>query len=341
MSWHGSTEAMLGYPPDSLRSFAQFLELVEPADRQGLDHHWRESLRSQAPISLECRLRGADSGHLVVRIDGRVIADEQGSPARVVGFMRNVAATDQSRAELERRVSTRTAQLEAAQAELEAFTYSVSHDLRAPLRHIAGFTQLLQARIPAGDEAAQRYMATIIGATVRMGDLIDKLLTLSRIDQTTLQRQSIDVRHLIDEIVAEFAEHVAARRISWRIDALPVIVADKSLLRIALTNLLSNALKFTSRRDLAEIGIEYEHDARAEVHVLRVTDNGAGFDMRYADKLFGVFQRLHADSDFAGSGVGLAAVRRIVQRHAGRVWAKGEPGQGAVFGFTLPVDPAF
>ena len=238
--------------------------------------------------------------------------------------------------ELERRVAERTAQLEAANKELEAFAYSVSHDLRSPLRHVDGFLGMLRARIgPALDEESAHYMALISDAAVRMGALIDALLAFSRMGRNELATARVDLGLLVREAVAELEPEARGRTIDWRISDLPVVAGDRTMLRLVLVNLISNALKFTQPRERAEIQIGCQPGPAAEV-VVFVRDNGVGFDLKFAGKLFGVFQRLHAAHEFEGTGVGLANVRRVIGRHGGRTWAEAVVGAGATFYFSLP-----
>jgi signal transduction histidine kinase len=238
--------------------------------------------------------------------------------------------------QLERRVAERTAALEAANAELEAFSYSVSHDLRAPLRHIVGFATLLdQAAAPRLQETDRRYLTTISEAASRMGQLIDDLLAFSRTGRTPVSRESVNLMALTDDVRREVTAGVNDRTIAWRIHALPVVQGDSAMLRLVLVNLLSNAVKYSSTRAEAVIEIGTLAPANGEVTVF-VRDNGVGFDMQYAHKLFGVFQRLHRAEEFEGTGIGLATVRRIVHRHGGRAWGEGVVNQGATFYFSLP-----
>ncbi|HVU31852.1 MAG TPA: ATP-binding protein [Opitutaceae bacterium] len=241
---------------------------------------------------------------------------------------------------LERRVAARTAELEAANKELEAFSYSVSHDLRAPLRHIDGFAQLLQRRVGAQlGEGDRRFLNNIINAVKGLGTLIDELLAFSRMSRTEMHRVSVDLNRMVAEVVEEFQPEPTSRTIEWKVSSLPMIVADPGLLRQVWRNLVGNAVKYTRKRDAARIEIEYR-ESEEEGHVFVVRDNGAGFEMQYASKLFGVFQRLHTNAEFEGTGIGLANVRRIVQRHGGRTWAEGAPGVGATFYFSLPAAEA-
>ncbi len=239
-------------------------------------------------------------------------------------------------AELEQRVVERTAQLQAANRELEAFSYSVSHDLRAPLRHVVGFVELLQ-RDPGSSlsEKGLRYVATISQSAKRMGDLIDDLLAFSRNGKSEMKKREVHLDQLLREALEEVQGEAKERHIGWKIHPLPPVWADRALLRMVLVNLISNAVKFTGGRAEASIEIGCAPGQEGE-DVIFVRDNGAGFDPKYSDKLFGVFQRLHSQAEFAGTGIGLANVQRIIHRHGGRVWAEGAVNQGATFSFSIP-----
>ena len=239
-------------------------------------------------------------------------------------------------AELEKRVVERTAQLQTANQELEAFSYSVSHDLRAPLRHVMGFVDLLQN--DAGPSLSQKslsHLKTISLAAKRMGNLIDDLLAFSHIGRADLQKSQVNLDGLIQETLRDFKDETNGRNIVWEIHPLPPVRADPALLRLALVNLISNAVKFTGGRAEAKIEIGCVSNGNAET-VIFIRDNGAGFDPKYAGKLFGVFQRLHSRDEFEGTGIGLANVQRIIHRHGGRVWAEGVVDGGATFFFSLP-----
>ncbi|MEJ0089528.1 MAG: ATP-binding protein [Limisphaerales bacterium] len=237
---------------------------------------------------------------------------------------------------LEHRIAERTVQLQTANEELEAFSYSVSHDLRAPLRHIMGFVNLLQKDAgPSLSEKHLQHLTTISDSAKRMGTLIDDLLSFSRVGREVLQMTDINLDVLLLAILGEFEVETKDRNIVWEIQPLPVIRADRSLLRLVLINLISNAVKFTCQRAGARIEIGCVPDRQGE-SVIFVRDNGAGFDPRYAHKLFGVFQRLHSSAEFEGTGIGLANVQRIIHRHGGRVWAEGAVECGATFYFSIP-----
>src|SRR5262245_31181027 len=252
-------------------------------------------------------------------------------------------ALRQSRDELEIKVKERTAELskmndhlQAVNKELEAFAYSVSHDLRAPLRHIAGFTELLQKQAhPRLDKTGCDQITRILAATDRMSSLIDDLLAFSRIGRVEAQKETINLKQLAKSVVAEIAPDTQNRNIAWRIGPLPICDGDPAMIRLVFGNLFSNAVKFTRMRARAEIEIGSLNRRPDEV-VVFVKDNGVGFDSKYKDKLFGVFQRLHSQEAFEGSGIGLATVQRIVHRHGGGVWAEGSIDNGATFYVALP-----
>jgi signal transduction histidine kinase len=237
---------------------------------------------------------------------------------------------------LNHELTKRSVELQAINKELEAFAYSVSHDLRAPLRHVAGYSELLQ-KSAAGmlDDKSGRYIALIQDSAKRMGMLIDDLLSFSRIGRTETRVTMVSLDQLVREIQGEVRRETEGRSVTWKIGALPNLYGDHSMLRIALVNLILNAVKFTRHRADAVIEIGCA-EPKADGVVLFVRDNGVGFDMKYVNKLFGVFQRLHKADEFEGTGIGLATVQRIIHRHGGQVWAEGELGAGATFYVQLP-----
>ena len=274
-------------------------------------------------------------GHLDQKV-GTEDRDEIGELSRAFDRMATeLKETTVSIDDLERRIHERTAQLEAANRELEAFTYSVSHDLRAPLRAIDGYTRiLLDDYQPLLDAEGKRVCSVISESAHRMSDLIDDLLTFSRLGRSALNPSKIDMETLAKTIFQELTTAQSRKRIDFKVDSMPPAVGDPALLRQVWVNLLSNAIKFSSRQKRAVIRVRGENMENEAVY--SVQDNGVGFDMQYADKLFGVFQRLHSVREFEGNGVGLALVQRVIHRHGGRVWAEGEVGKGATFYFALP-----
>jgi signal transduction histidine kinase len=242
---------------------------------------------------------------------------------------------------LNQELAKRAADLEATNKDLESFAYSVSHDLRAPLRHLVGYSELLQKEASSLlDDKSRRYMQTILQSAKRMGNLIDDLLAFSRVGRAETQNSLVNLEQLVKEVVAELRQETNSREIAWKVGALPVCYGDRSMLKLVLVNLVSNAVKFTRMRTRAEIEIGcVDGKNKHEVEVF-VKDNGAGFDMHYVDKLFGVFQRLHLAEQFEGNGIGLATVQRIIHRHGGKVRAEGTVDQGATFYFSLPKQDA-
>jgi light-regulated signal transduction histidine kinase (bacteriophytochrome) len=236
--------------------------------------------------------------------------------------------------QLLQQVLRRTHQMESANSELEAFSYSVSHDLRTPLRAIDGFSRLLvedyEAALP---EEAQKYLRRIQHNVKRMDDLINDLLMLSRIGRKMLQVEDVDMNQLVQEVLDDFRADNELKQAEIVVESLPPCKADRSLLKLVWVNLISNAIKYSSKCENPRI--EVQHITQHHSTVYLVKDNGVGFDMRYVEKLFGVFQRLHGANEYEGTGIGLATVRRIIGRHGGTVWAEAELGKGATFYFTI------
>jgi light-regulated signal transduction histidine kinase (bacteriophytochrome) len=262
-------------------------------------------------------------------------------PAEQIAFVLDMTARlgteeeiRQLNSSLEQRVLERNAQLAASNKELEAFTYSVSHDLRAPLRHIDGFSQMLLEKYGEHlDTKGRHYLEEVRTGARKMGRLVDDLLALSRVGRQELRLRVTGLNSLFEEVRTELMKEAGDRKIEWRIAALPFVDCDPTLMRQVVTNLLSNAVKFTRRCDPAVIEVGQMQQGGETVVFVR--DNGVGFSMKYADKLFGVCQRLHQAEDFEGTGVGLATVQRVIHKHHGRVWAEAELNRGATFYFTL------
>ena len=304
--------------------------------RAGYEQMFREGLIKDYELQIRRR-----DGHVTpVLYNAWVYRHEAGD---VIGVFAARDISERKRAEeeirklnegLERRVRERTAELQASNRELEAFTYSVSHDLRGPLRHIDGFSKLLLEEYSADlPEDARRHLSRIRDGTRRMGMMVDDLLNLTRLGRKELSMQLTGLSSLLDEAIRDLQPEMAGREIEWRIGKLPFVECDPALVKQVFANLLSNALKFTRPQEHAVI--EVGATTQDGPSIIFVRDNGVGFSMKYVDKLFGVFQRLHRPEDFEGTGIGLATVQRIVHKHGGRVWAEGELNKGATFYFTL------
>jgi light-regulated signal transduction histidine kinase (bacteriophytochrome) len=280
----------------------------------------------------------ADGAPVIVACRWSLRRDQQDRPVAILETSNDITERKRREEEIEvlnQELAKRSMALEGSNKELEAFAYSVSHDLRAPLRHLAGFAQLLRSNAAAAlNEKSAHYVTMILEAANRMGSLIDDLLAFSRISRAEAHNSTVNLEQLVQEAVAEARQDTNDRKIVWKINSLPAWYGDRSMLRLALVNLISNAVKFTRTRPEAEIEVGCT-EQKANHVVLFVRDNGVGFDMKYYDKLFGVFQRLHAREAFEGTGIGLATVQRIVHRHGGRAWAEGIVDGGATFYFSL------
>ncbi|WP_229753178.1 sensor histidine kinase [Deinococcus aerophilus] len=336
-------DEIFGYPQGHPAwTYQTFIAHVLPEDREDVDRRYSAALERGEAWDFQCRIRRADGEVRWIWARGQTLKGVRGDSAHVLGLVQDI--TQQRLAEanavdlnthLELQVRERTRALEEANGELEAFAYSVSHDLRTPLRHIAGFSQLLHRHLgDTLDVKATRYLGVMEDAIGRMDRLLEAMLNLSRISQVSLQVASVDLGQLVEETRGELVDEAERRLVEWQVGPLPQVTGDPAMLRQVMANLLSNALKYTARQEKAVIEVWAEE--RPDRWALFVRDNGVGFDPRYADKLFGVFQRLHRQDDFEGTGVGLANVRRIVTRHGGEVSATGQPGEGATFGFTVP-----
>lgn len=319
----------------------------EARDRNLIELAWARAVNIPNMFDLELRLwHDKLARHRYVSIRAVPVMESSGNVSEWIGTVNDIddqrRAEDELRqlnAELERRVAARTAELEAANSELEAFSYSVSHDLRAPVRAVSGFSKLLwEDHADQLNEEAKRKLGFIQSESLRMGVLIDDLLAFSRLGRQAIRRSDLDMRTLANSTFERLQAHHEGPKPEFRLGPLPRAIGDRVLLEQVWVNLLSNALKFSARCENPAIEVGAISDEKEHVYFVR--DNGVGFDPRYRAKLFGVFQRLHDPAEFAGTGVGLALVGRIVNRHGGRVWADGTPNEGATFYFTLPKEHA-
>jgi PAS domain S-box-containing protein len=350
VTWTDEVYRIHGLGPDyDPNDAGRDIDFYSPEDSTLVAEAFRKAVEEGEAYDLEAELDRADGFRIWVRTIGRPVV-EDGAVVRVLGNimdiserMRAEAEVLRLNAELEQRVADRTAQLEAVNKELEAFAYSVSHDLRAPLRHISGYASIL-ATDAAGvlDDDGRHCLDTISESVREMGVLIDDLLQFSRIGRAEMAIGPVDMERVLAEALRPIREEAVDRTIEWSIGPLPPVTGDPALLRQVWANLLGNAVKYSRDRDPARIDVgasDGDHrsaDDAATEDVFFVRDNGVGFDMQYAHKLFGVFQRLHSSAQFEGTGIGLANVERIVTRHGGRVWAEAEPDKGATFYFALP-----
>jgi PAS domain S-box-containing protein len=337
LSWSSGATRVMGYSAEEMhgQSFLCFFP--------------EEEVRSEVPQKeLENALvngRGEAEGWRVRKDGSRfwsnsvlvAVRDEKGQLQGLSKVMRDITKRKQAEDEIQRlnrNLEQRASELEAANKELEAFTYSVSHDLRAPLRHIDGFSQLLVDEYgPKVPEDVRRYLDRIQNGARQMGLLVDELLTLARIGRKEIRLQVTGLDSVVDEVVSDLKSELDGRNVEWKVATLPFVECDPTLLKQVFVNLLSNAVKYTKPRDPAVIEVGSVPDNGHPAIFVR--DNGVGFNMKYADKLFGVFQRLHRAEDFEGTGIGLATVQRIVHKHGGRIWAEAELDKGATFYFTL------
>jgi PAS domain S-box-containing protein len=335
-------ESLSGFTPDDYaREPDLWYRMVHEDDRETVLRMAEQILTETKPVALEHRIRHKDGS---IRWIHNTLVPQVNSDKEIVSYDGIVAdITDRKRAEeelsalntdLEQRVIKRTEELEQSNKQLEAFAFSVSHDLRAPLRHIDGFSKALMEEYHASlDDMGKTYLERVRAACTKMNALIDDLLSFSRFSRQSLNRTTIDMGKLVEEVLGELDSEQQSRNISFSISTLPNCQADPQLLHQVIFNLLSNALKYTKKRESATV--EIGSFAQGEHTIYFIRDNGAGFDMQYADKLFGVFQRMHRSDEFEGTGVGLAIVQNIIQRHGGRIWAEAEVDKGATFYFTL------
>lgn len=333
------TEVLFGYMREEL--IGHRIELLIPEryhkrHRQHRRNYFVDPRARKMGIGLELYGRNQDGREIPVDIMLTPIESSEGTWA--FAAIRDISRQKQSDAkisELNSALKNQVEQLAMSNRELEAFSYSVSHDLRAPLRHIIGFVDLLNAKgMEALDEKSRHYLQVITGAAQKMGSLIDDLLAFSRMGRSEIMKTKVDIGSMVNDIVKDLSEEAKDRAIEWEIASLPRVIGDSAMLRQVMVNLLANAVKFTRPRELARIEIGAIDEGKETRFYVR--DNGVGFDAAYVNKLFGLFQRLHATEEFEGTGVGLAIVQRIVMRHGGKVWAEGAVEGGATFWFSLP-----
>lgn len=332
---------IVGYRREELLT-KTFQDITHPEDLEADLDRVAAMLRGEIPrYSMEKRYLRKNGEVVWILLTVALVHDEHGAPRHFIAVIEDIQerklVQEQNRAmliDLEQRVVERTAALEAANRDLEAFSYTVSHDLRTPLRSISGFATALDARYSSAlDEVGVGYMKRIGASVARMDQLIEDLLGLAKAGNTVVKREAVDLGALATEILDGLAATVPQRRVFWNIGKLPPLKADSGLLRIALQNLLGNAWKFTAAKAVAHISVEAEE--RSGETILMVRDNGVGFPVEQAARLFRPFQRLHQADEYPGSGIGLATVARIIERHGGRIWAEAVPGEGACFRFTL------
>lgn len=317
-----------------------WLTLIHPDDAPVVDRRWKESVNSGSLFTTEYRLKAADGAYYWHLARATSQRNNAGEVYAWFGTTTNISAQKASEAALAQfnvLLESKSTALAAANKELEAFSYSISHDLRAPLRTMTGFAQaVLEDYGDKLEPEATRYLRIISNGATQMGRLIDDLLSFSRLSRQPLAMSTVSIAELVKEVREDSAADQAGRTIEWDIADLPVCQGDRTTIKLVLANLLGNALKYSRTREIAKIQIGWQADDQSPRHCqIFVKDNGVGFDMSYADKLYAVFQRLHRADEFEGTGVGLAIVQRIVHRHGGRVWADARPNEGATFWFTL------
>jgi PAS domain S-box-containing protein len=338
--WNRGAEELYGWPAEDAigKHSHQLLQTDFPIPIEEV----RAELLRAGRWEGELRKTKADGSEVVVASRWSLRQGEQGRAAAILETNNDITERKRREQEIQRlnqELVKRSAELEAINKELEAFAYSVSHDLRAPLRHMAGYTELLQKKTSSViDEKGKHFIAMILDSAKRMGNLIDDLLAFSRIGRAETQQRLVNLDQVVKEVLTEVRQETEGRRIVWKVGALPEFYGDQSMLRLVLINLISNAIKFTRTRRQAEIEIGCSEGNGNDLIVF-VKDNGVGFDMKYVNKLFGVFQRLHQSGEFEGTGIGLATVQRIISRHGGKVWAEGAVDSGATFYFSAPRPP--
>ena len=340
--WSDETYRILGFSPrEIIPSYDLFLTCVHPDDRELLHKSVESTLKEGRPYNVDCRIITKDGIEKIANAQGNVIYDEHAVAVQMLGTFQDITERKkiekelaQYRSHLEELVAIRTAELETSNKELESYSYSIAHDLRSPLRAITGFSQILK------DEAKEKLDAEdmeilerIVAAGKNMSELIDDILELSRITRTELHYEKVDLSSIAKNILNRLKQAHPERDVQWRVEDNIMVRGDSRLLEVAMQNLIENAWKYSSDKQPAQIQLGKEKLGKEVVYFLK--DNGVGFDMQYQNQLFKPFNRLHTSEDFEGTGIGLATVQRVIQRHGGRVWAEGEERNGATFYFTL------
>ncbi|MGD8569992.1 MAG: PAS domain S-box protein [Gammaproteobacteria bacterium] len=340
--WSSETYRILGYAPNELNpSYDLFFEHVHPDDRQYLRETVDNAIHNKRPYNIDCRIIATNDVEKIVNLQGNVRYDEEGNPLQMLGTFQDITdrkqiekELEQYRNHLEELVALRTAELESSNKELESYSYSIAHDLRAPLRAIIGFSQILKDDTQDKlDTEEINILQRIIAAGKNMSELIDDILELSRITRSELHFGTADLASLGNAVMARLTQSQLEREARWQVDDDLVVHGDARLLEVAIQNLIENAWKYTRKQKVAEI-----HLGKTTINgetTYYVKDNGVGFDMQYANQLFKPFHRLHSPTEFEGTGIGLATVQRIIQRHGGRIWADTQENCGATFYFTL------
>ncbi len=339
LSWSDEVYRMFGLEPAEFgASYETFLDRIHPDDRKAVDDAYSDSLREgKDTYEIDHRIvRKSDGEIRFVHEKCEHVKDESGRIMRSIGMVQDITESKKTEEEilmLNEKLKQRAFELDAANRELEAFSYSASHDLRAPLRSIDGFGRILEEEYgKALDEKGKQFLGRLRNATQKMGQLIDDLLNLSKVTRAGICKEKVDLSRIATEIAAKLKENDSGRKVEFIIADGITAKCDKNLIKVAMENLLGNAWKFTSKHENARIEFGFIKDKEAYF----VRDDGAGFDMEYAGKLFNPFQRLHSSRDFKGTGIGLSIVYRIINKHGGNIWAEGSVEKGAAFYFTLP-----
>lgn len=340
VTWSEKCRVLYCIPDDEEMTRAAHRKRVHPDDLPTVERAVREAIEKGRDLKLHYRIVAADGTIHWISSRARPYYDEAGRPLRMEGVVADITEPIEAEAKISRLNETladRADELQTSNEELEAFVFSASHDLRGPLRHLNGFVELLDDAIrEERPDECREFIGKISSAVARMSQLLDDLLAFSRLGRAEIRSESVDLDGLLDEVIQGLESDTEGREVVWNRSPLPEVLGDAPMLRQVFVNLISNAIKYTRKRQRAVIGIGCER-TESEI-IVHIRDNGAGFDMQYVSKLFRVFQRLHRHDEYEGTGVGLANIRRIVERHGGRTWAEGKTGAGATFYFSLPLE---